>query len=165
MGRPYLNACAAALAHGGQDSADVAEGFREAGHPAGLERVRTVRPLPQSITVDNGGELAGRALAAWAYQHHAKLDFIRPGKFGENGFIASFNGKLRDECLNSAVFLSIANAREKPKRWRHDYNHLRRHGSLAVSSQTGQVKINQITPSTVSEKSGQTHLRPIPPSR
>lgn len=97
----------------------------------GLERVRTVRPLPQSITVDNGGEFAGRALDAWAYQHHVKLDFIRPGKPVENGFIESFNGKLRDECLNSEVFLSIADAREKLERWRHDYNHLRPHSSLA----------------------------------
>jgi transposase InsO family protein len=67
----------------------------------------------------------------WAYLHHVKLDFIRPGKPVENGFIESFNGKLRDECLNSEVFLSIADAREKLERWRHDYNHLRPHSSLS----------------------------------
>ena len=83
----------------------------------GLERVRTVRPLPHSITVDNGGEFAGRALDALAYLHQVKLDFIRPGKPVENGFTESFNGKLRDECLNSEVFLSIADAREKLERW------------------------------------------------
>ena len=60
-----------------------------------------------------------------------KLDFIRPGKPVENGFIESFNGKLRDECLNSEVFFNIADAREKLERWRHDYNHLRPHSSLA----------------------------------
>jgi putative transposase len=49
----------------------------------------------------------------------------------ENGFIESFNGKLRDECLNSEVFFSIADAREKLERWRHDYNHLRPHSSRA----------------------------------
>lgn len=96
-----------------------------------LERVGTERPLPESITVDNGGEFAGRALDTWAYLHHVKLDFIRPGKPVENGFIESFNGKLRDECLNSEVFLNIADAREKLERWRHDYNHLRPHSSLA----------------------------------
>ena len=96
-----------------------------------LERVRSERPLPESITVDNGGEFAGRALDTWAYLHHVKLDFIRPGKPVENGFIESFNGKLRDECLNSEVFLSIADAREKLERWRHDYNHLRPHSSLS----------------------------------
>jgi putative transposase len=53
------------------------------------------------------------ALDTWAYLHHVKLDFIRPGKPVENNFIESFNGKLRDECLNSEVFLSIADAREK----------------------------------------------------
>jgi putative transposase len=85
-----------------------------------LERVGKERTLPDSITVDNGGEFAGRALDAWAYFHHVKLDFIRPGKPTENGFIESFNGKLRDECLNSEVFLSIADAREKLELWRHE---------------------------------------------
>ncbi len=84
--------------------------------------------------MDNGGEFAGRALDAWAYWHQVKLDFIRPGKPVENGFIESFNGKLGDECLNSEVFLSIADAREKLEHWRHDYNHLRPHSSLANSA-------------------------------
>lgn len=96
-----------------------------------LEHVAVTRALPESITVDNGGEFAGRALDTWAYQRSVKLDFIRPGKPVENGFIESFNGKLRDECLNSEVFLNIADAREKLERWRHDYNHLRPHSSLA----------------------------------
>ena len=96
-----------------------------------LERVAKIRALPASITVDNGSEFAGRALDAWAYLHKVRLDFIRPGKPVENGFIESFNGKLRDECLNSEVFLSIADAREKLEHWRLDYNHFRPHSSLA----------------------------------
>jgi len=96
-----------------------------------LEGVRAERPLPESITVDNGREFAGRVLDAWAYLHHVKLDFIRPGRPVESGFIESFNGKLRDECLNAEVLLSIADAREKLERWRHDYNHLRPHSSLS----------------------------------
>ena len=96
-----------------------------------LELIGKDRPLPDSITVDNGGEFAGRALEAWAYLRKVKLDFIRPGKPTENGIIESFNGKLRDECLNSEVFLSLADAREKLELWRHDYNHLHPHSSLA----------------------------------
>ena len=96
-----------------------------------LDQVAATRPLPQSITVDNGSEFAGRALDTWAYQRGVKLDFIRPGKPVENGFIESFNGKLRDECLNSEVFFSVEDAREKLEHWRADYNHLRPHSSLA----------------------------------
>jgi putative transposase len=87
--------------------------------------------LPVSITVDNGSEFAGRALDTWAYLNKVKLDFIRPGKPVENGFIESFNGKLRDECLNTEVFFSIADVREKLEHWRHDYNHFRPHSSLS----------------------------------
>jgi len=83
-----------------------------------LEQAVAERARPESITVDNGSEFAGRALDTWAYLNHVKLDFIRPGKPVENGFIESFNGKLRDECLNSEVFFSIEDARQKLERWR-----------------------------------------------
>jgi len=59
-----------------------------------------------------------------------KLDFIRPGKPTENGYIESFNGRLRDECLNVNQFLSLADAKRKIEAWRQDYNHHRPHGSL-----------------------------------
>ena len=59
-----------------------------------------------------------------------KLDFIHPGKPTENGYIESFNGRLRDECLNVNQFLSLADAKEKIEAWRQDYNHHRPHGSL-----------------------------------
>lgn len=61
---------------------------------------------------------------------HHKLDFIRPGKPTENGFIESFNGRLRDECLNVNEFVTIEQARTVLEAWRHDYNHHRPHGSL-----------------------------------
>lgn len=96
-----------------------------------LERAVAERARPESITVDNGSEFAGRALDTWPYLNHVKLDFIRPGKPVENGFIESFNGKLRDECLNSEVFFSIEDARQKLERWREDYNHHRPHSALA----------------------------------
>lgn len=60
--------------------------------------------LPDSITVDNGPEFAGNVLDAWAYGRGVRLDFIHPGKPTENGYIESFNGKLRDELLNTEIF-------------------------------------------------------------
>jgi putative transposase len=71
-----------------------------------------------------------RALADWAYRRGVQLDFIRPGKPVENAFIESFNGRLRDECLNANQFLSIADAQAKIEAWGLDYNQRRPHGSL-----------------------------------
>ena len=89
------------------------------------------RGAPESITTDNGGEFAGRAMETWAYQAGVKLDFIRPGRPVENGYIESFNGRLRDECLNGEVFFNLTDAREKLERWRRDYNRHRPHSALA----------------------------------
>lgn len=96
-----------------------------------LERLAWLRGKPESITVDNGSEFCSRAMDDWAYRNEVKLDFIRPGKPVENGFIESFNGRLRDECLNTELFFSVADAREKLERWRRDYNECRPHSSLS----------------------------------
>jgi len=88
------------------------------------------RTAPQAITVDNGGDVVSRAMDAWAYAHDVRLDFIRPSKPVENAFIESFNGKLRDECLNSHVFTSVAEAQVVLDAWREDYNLVRPHSSL-----------------------------------
>jgi putative transposase len=97
---------------------------------AGLERLRIERGLPTAITVDNGSEFASRAMDAWAYRNGVKLDFIRPGKPVENAFIESFNGRLRDECLNTQVFASLDDARQKLEAWRVDYNLCRPHSAI-----------------------------------
>jgi putative transposase len=86
---------------------------------------------PKSITLDNGSEFTGRTLEAWAIQRGVQLCFIRPGRPVENGFIESFNGRLRDECLNVEWFSSLHDAREKLARWRNHYNQLRPHSALA----------------------------------
>jgi putative transposase len=66
-----------------------------------LEQVKGERgALPASITVDNGSEFGSRALEAWVMGNDVQLCLIRPGRPVENGFIESFNGRLRDECLN-----------------------------------------------------------------
>jgi putative transposase len=94
-----------------------------------LSHVLQQRHAPQAIMVDNGGEFVSRAMDAWAYAHHVCLDFIRPGKPVENAFVESFNGKLRDECLNEEVFATLAEARAVIEHWRLDYNHIRPHSA------------------------------------
>jgi putative transposase len=85
---------------------------------------------PESITCDNGSEFTGRALEAWAMKHGVQLMFIRPGRPVENGFIESFNGRLRDEFLNVEWFASLEEARKKLTAWRYHYNHQRPHSAL-----------------------------------
>jgi putative transposase len=85
---------------------------------------------PASLTLDNGTEFAGRAMEAWAIQCGVQLCFIRPGRPVENGFIESFKGRLRDECLNVEWFASLSEARAKLASWRHHYNHQPPHSAL-----------------------------------
>jgi putative transposase len=98
---------------------------------AALDKIVVGRGAPKSITVDNGTEFASKAMDLWAYSNGVHLDFIRPGRPVENGYIESFNGRLRDECLNVEVFFSVADARRKLALWLHDYNHHRPHSALA----------------------------------
>lgn len=85
---------------------------------------------PSAITVDNGAEFQSRAMDAWAYENGVRLDFIRPGRPMEKGMIESFNGRLRDECLNVHLFWTIEDARGKLEAWRDDYNAVRPHSAL-----------------------------------
>jgi transposase InsO family protein len=85
---------------------------------------------PDSITLDNGSEFAGRPMECWAIHTGVQLCFIRPGRPVENGFIESFNGRLRDECLNVEWFPTLADAREKLAQWLGHYNHRRPHSAL-----------------------------------
>jgi len=95
-----------------------------------LDRLAWFAGKPESITMDNGSECCSRALDAWTYQNGVRLDFIRPGRPVENGFIESFNGKRRDECLNTEIFFTWEDARQKLERWRKDYNEHRPHSAL-----------------------------------
>ncbi len=95
-----------------------------------LQRLAMSRRLPKAITVDHGTEFTSKSLDEWAWNHGVQLDFIRPGKPTENAFIESFNGRLRDECLNVNEFVSIDDARGRIEAWRQDYNHHRPHSSL-----------------------------------
>jgi len=95
-----------------------------------LEARTADMPAPVSITVDHGLEFTSKALEEWAWRRGVKLDFIRPGKPMENGHIESFNGRLRDECLNVTQFMPLDDARAKIEAWRVDYNQRRPHSSL-----------------------------------
>lgn len=95
-----------------------------------LDRLRSERGWPRAITCDHGPEFRGRALDVWATRRGVALEFIRPGKPADNAFAESFNGRLRDECLNSHWFLGLADARRTIERWRVAYNTARPHRAL-----------------------------------
>src|SRR4051794_3690592 len=82
------------------------------------------------IISDNGTELTSNAMLKWAQVNGVEWHYIAPGKPQQNGFMESFNGKLRDECLNEQVFSSLAQARRIIECWRIDYNTARPHSSL-----------------------------------
>jgi len=109
----------------------------EAGHSvagrhvvAVLERLVQQRQAPVSIVMDNGPEFTGAALDAWALTRGVKLDFIAPGRPVQNAFRESFNGKFRNECLDTTLFHDLADARTKIENWRIEYNTERPHRSL-----------------------------------
>jgi len=95
-----------------------------------LDSISYHRGRPERIRVDNGPEFVSKALDNYSYQNNIKLEFSRPGKPVDNAFIESFNGSLRDECLNTNWFLSIEDAQDKLEAWRMDYNQYRPHSSL-----------------------------------
>ena len=113
-----------------------------------LDRVLIGTQAPRSITVDHGTEFQSRALEDWAYRRGVQLDFICPGKPTENAFIESFNGRLRDECLNVHQFTSIDDAKAKIEAWRIDYNQHRPHSSLGQRTPNEFMRQQQFTGTT-----------------
>jgi putative transposase len=95
-----------------------------------LEELKHSRGLPRQIRSDNGPEFVSRAVDQWAYEQGLQWHTIQPGRPMENGYVGSFNGRFRDECLNENWFSSLADAREKIAQWKQDYNELRPHSSL-----------------------------------
>ena len=107
-------------------------GFRLTGQTVvdALNRVGKTRKLPSTITVDHGTEFTSLALDEWAHVNRVQLSFTRPGKPTDNGLCESFNGRLRDECLNVHEFKTLEDAQRIIEAWRCDYNHCRPHSSL-----------------------------------
>jgi putative transposase len=95
-----------------------------------LDQLRRERGLPERIVIDHGTEFTSKALDQWAYENKVTLHFITPGRPMENGYIESFHGRFREECLNEHWFLTLDDARETIERWRLDYNRVRPHSSL-----------------------------------
>ena len=95
-----------------------------------LDQLIEIHGKPEILLMDNGPEFTGKALDQWSYENEVKLQFIEPGKPMQNGYIESFNGKFRDECLNEHWFACVEEAREIIEEWRLDYNEVRPHSSL-----------------------------------
>lgn len=115
-----------------RESMALEANFRLTGRCVGqaLDQAAKQRGWPKAITVDNGTEFTSKALDEWAYRRGIKLDYTHPGKPTDNGFIESFNGRLRDEFLNVNEFVTMHDVRQKLLARQHDYNHIRPHGSL-----------------------------------
>lgn len=87
--------------------------------------------FPETITLDNGPEFISSVFDEWASEHNIELDFIPPGRPNQNGFVESFNGKFRDECLNVSIFQTMEEASKEIQEWVCDYNKVRPHSALA----------------------------------
>jgi putative transposase len=95
-----------------------------------LEAIVERRGLPEAIRCDNGPELTSRHFIAWCEERKIQLIHIQPGRPMQNGHVESFNGRLRDECLNANWFATLVDARAKITAWRDEYNGERPHSSL-----------------------------------
>mgnify|MGYP005856634091 CR=1 FL=1 len=95
-----------------------------------LDAIIAVRGPPLMIVSDNGTELTSLAILQWVQDRAIEWHHIAPGKPQQNGYVESFNGRLRDECLNETLFASLGHARSVLRRWRDDYNKVRPHGGI-----------------------------------
>lgn len=95
-----------------------------------LNRLVAQRQAPKYLFADNGSEFSGRLLDLWAYHAKTRIDFSRPGKPTDNCYVETFNGSLRDECLNLHWFETLEGAKATIESWRRDYNETRPHMAL-----------------------------------
>ncbi len=95
-----------------------------------LDRAARFRGYPSAVRTDNGPEFTSRAFIAWAQSHGIRHILIEPGRPMQNGYIESFNGRFRDECLNEHWFQTLPQARSIISAWRQDYNEVRPHSSI-----------------------------------
>lgn len=95
-----------------------------------LDRVVAARGKPLMVVSDNGTELTSTSILRWSQERRVEWHYIAPGKPTQNAFVESFNGRLRDECLNETLFTSLAQTRAVLAAWQHDYNTVRPHSKL-----------------------------------
>ena len=108
-----------------------------------LDQICLKRGYPRVIRTDNGSEFTSKAMLNWAYKRGVTLRLIEPGKPNQNAYIESFNGRLRDECLNEHWFFHLAHARDLIEKWRREYNEERPKkglGGLTPSQYAKQLK-------------------------
>ena len=109
---------------------EVGQRLRSEHVVAVLNRLVQQRGAPKYLFADNGAEFTGHLVDLWAYHPGTRIDFSRPGKPMDNAFIETFNGSLRDECLNVHWFETLAEARRLIEAWRIEYNESRPHMAL-----------------------------------
>jgi len=106
-----------------------------------LSELFIIHGTPDYIRSDNGSEFIAKELRGWLQRVGVKTAYIEPGSPWENGYIESFNGKLRDELLNGEIFDTILEARILTEMWRNDYNKIRPHSSLNFSPPVPEVSV------------------------
>ncbi len=103
------------------------------------------RGIPEHIRSDNGSEFTAKAVRKWLEKLGVKTLFIEPGSPWENGYIESFNGKLRDELLDREIFTTLEEAKVLIEQWRRDYNQVRPHSSLGYQPPAPEAILSEIT--------------------
>ncbi len=120
-----------------------------------LNAITEQRGLPQSIKSVNGSEFISKVMDKWAYERNIKLDFSRPGKPTDNANVESFNGRLRQECLNENWFMSLEDAKSKITAWRTYYNESRPHSALDWATPAEfACRCRQLPATTILKESG-----------
>jgi len=114
-----------------------------------LDRLALSRGLPQVIRTDNGKEFCGKAMVIWAHQQGVQLRLIQPGKPNQNAYVESFNGRLRDECLNEHWFTHLLQARTTIETWRQEYNEER--PKKALGGLTPSLYARQLASTTINQ--------------
>ena len=104
--------------------------------------------VPDYIRSDNGPEFTAKAVRTWLSQLGVKMLFIEPGSPWENGYIESFNGKMRDELLNREIFTTLKEAKILIEQWRRDYNQIRPHSSLGYKPPAPETVLMFCSPKT-----------------
>lgn len=122
-----------------------------------------LRGVPGHIRSDNGPEFVAKAVREWIATVGAQTAYITPGSPWENGYIESFNGKLRDELLNGEIFYTLAEAKVVIEGWRRHYNTLRPHSSLGYRPPAPEVVLWRTTPTPSGSPPVTPTLAPSPP--
>lgn len=130
-----------------------------------LDAMIRVYGKPQAIVSDNGTEFTSRAILAWQGAQGIAWHYIDPGKPQQNAFDESFNGRLRDECLNETAFDSLAHARSIIAAWRQDYNHVRPHGAHGGATPASMRLVDNAPPPQTPPQTAETSRDRTPTAR